>query len=120
MVGSNDIERSKRFTTRCSERWAWASRCASMGLGRQFRLPACVALLASPVVARASDPTELAVMLYGALAIVFAVVFSITWVLTSLISKHWLKVSIRVAVVFLFWTPVPIGGAGYWWPAPFA
>lgn len=78
------------------------------------------ALLSSPAIAHASDPAGLAVMLYGVLAVVFALVFLATWFLTKLISRRWLRIAIRVLVVCLFWTPVPIGDAGYWWPAPFA
>ena len=59
-------------------------------------------------------------MLYGALTVIFAIVFPVTWALTSLLSKRWLKISIRAAVICLFWTPVPLGDYGYWWPAPFA
>lgn len=77
-------------------------------------------MLVSPTLAHASDPTELAIFLYAVLAVVFAIVFAITWLLTRRMSKQWLKISIRAAVVLLFWTPVPLGGAGYWWPVPFA
>lgn len=84
------------------------------------RILAFIILLASPSVAFASDPSGLIGLLYGALALVFSVVFGITWILTRFISKRWLRTSIRMAVILFFWTPIPLGGAGYWWPAPFA
>ena len=59
-------------------------------------------------------------MFLGALAVVFVVVFGATWVLTRFVTARWLRLLIRVAVVCGFWTPVPLGGAGYWWPAAFA
>jgi hypothetical protein len=84
------------------------------------RLLVGLTVLASPASAYASDFTGLMLLLVGALAGMFVVVFALTWFATRLIAQRWLRLLIRVAVICAFWTPVKFGGAGYWWPAAFA
>ena len=86
----------------------------------KFLFPACFAFLTTPGIAYASDFGGFFLFLYGLLAVVFAVSLMLTWAITNLISKRWIRVSIRIAVILLFWTPVPSGGNGDWLPLPLA
>ena len=83
-------------------------------------LLACFVLLTTPGLACASDFGGFILFQYGLLAAVFAVVLMLTWAITNLISKYWIRVSIRIVVTLLFWTPVPSGGNGDWLPLPLA
>ena len=60
----------------------------------------CFALLTIPGIAYASDFGGFLLFLYGLLAVVFAAVLMLTWAVTNLISKYWMRVSIRTAVFF--------------------
>jgi|APDOM4702015118_1054815.scaffolds.fasta_scaffold446239_2 hypothetical protein len=76
---------------------------------------AVLALAHTPV--HASDFTPLALMVLGVFAFVFVIVFAVVWFLTRWVSWPWLRVLLRAMAIALFWTPMQMDGAGYWWPA---
>ncbi len=86
-----------------------------MSLPRPRRAGGLMALLAWPTHALASDFGGLARAMLVAAAVLFLVVFVVTWIQTARLRHAWLRHLLWAFVVAVFWAPAA-PHEDFWWP----